>query len=114
MLRLKVGDIAVLHVEVVEVIREQWFRHKALDGVSTSPLVPQSLIKEILPRPPEVGDIVWWDAGSYYKASSHWGMTLIHIHQVDNRKWAICSYQGDIPYSVPFEAIRKTPGCVDS
>lgn len=114
MSRLKVGDTVVLHVEVIEVVKDVWFRHKALNGLYTSGLIAQLNIKEIIRHPIRVGDVVHV-IGDILPDFQY---TVLAVHGSDEplimpygptRRWAVCAHGDDIPIVLNMSKIE----CVD-
>ncbi len=67
---------------------------------------------------PQIGDTVWWvkEFGSLRNNCGclYAGSTLIHIHQIDQRKFAVVAFMGDRPTSVWWETLREShAACAD-
>lgn len=115
----KVGDIAVLHMEVLSIRSDGYPILKSSWGACFT-LYPNSIHEFISPPwEPKVGDTVFYTTSYpklYTSCSTKEGVTLLCIHEKpnDGRKWAVVAFRGDIPKSVYFHDLRETyDECVD-
>lgn len=118
MLTPKIGDVVQIEGTVVRLDATYFtLEQEGILGITAAMKIAR--ITKIVDVPPKPGDTVWWDeiknsqGGAQY-AASHWhGSTLRYVHQNpgDDRKWAVVAFEGDIPYSIPYNCIRKTREC---
>lgn len=110
-MRPKVGDTAVLHVKVVEVIGDKWFHFRLHHNRAYITSAHQSIIKEIIPQPIAVGDTV----RVVDDILNHFYYTVLAIHGSDTplimpygptRRWAVIVHGDDIPVVIQVSKIE--------
>lgn len=109
MLTPKVGDTVIIK----GVVRNDDIGTQSV-AIEVGPVRPRLIyvhydaITDVIPAPwePKVGDRVNWKSTTNYPAPMR-AVTLLYIHKIDDRKWAVCAYLGDIPYCVPYDLLEK-------
>lgn len=97
MLKPEIGDTVVVELEV-SFVRSDSFSYRMMSGANSAAILC-SRITAIKPREPKVGDTV-------YLRGRRDGHKLLYIHHLDERKYGVVAYMGDIPESFEFDQIH--------
>lgn len=97
----RVGDTVILELEVVS-INEETFKYKTVSGYASATAVSKCWIKEVIPKPIEVGQVVRAVGdilpNFYYTVLAvHGSDTPLVMPMGPTRRWAVCAHMDDIP-----------------